>query len=272
MVAANEAVSLELNSRGIAQIARLHEPPDEEKLEDLIVELTSLGYETGPLLEQRRLAEFLTSVAGDPLEYHVRLAVLKSLKRAIYSAEGVGHFGLAKKYYAHFTSPIRRYADLIIHRQLAALVAAKSAPYNRSELVPIAEQCTETEYTAEKAERDAEEIKKYRFLEQQIEEQQPRTYNGAITRVMNFGLFVDVADLQLTGMVHVSALSDQFVRFDRRANQLHAGKRVFTLGDRVQVFPVSVDFDSRRIDFGLVLEAGEASGRGRSKSRKGKRS
>lgn len=252
MVAANEAVASELADRGLPQIARLHEAPDEEKIEELAAEMQSLGYAPGNLLIRRNLSAFLRSVRGDPMEYHVRLAVLRSMKRAVYSADATGHFGLAKTFYAHFTSPIRRYPDLVTHRELGAVLARERAPYRKSELDAMAASCTLTEQTAEQAERDAVEMKKYRFLVDQIAAQSPRTYDAVVVRVVNFGLFVDVPELQVSGLVHVSAISDRFVRFSADAKDLRVGQRRYKLGDRMKVFPVQADFASRRIDFGLA--------------------
>jgi ribonuclease R len=115
MVAANEAVATELWTRGIKILARLHEPPDEEKLEELQANLAILGFRPGDLSDPKRLAKFLKETQEHPLRYHAHMMVLRSMKRAVYSAEKIGHFGLAKAYYAHFTSPIRRYPDLVLH-------------------------------------------------------------------------------------------------------------------------------------------------------------
>jgi ribonuclease R len=252
MVAANEAVAAELSQRGLPQIARLHEPPDEDKIGELTAELESLGYHPGNLNHRKALADLLRSVAGDALEHHVRVAVLRSMKRALYSAAAHGHFGLAKDHYSHFTSPIRRYADLTLHRQLAAAIARARPAYARAELDPIAAHISLTEYTSERAERDVEEIKKYRFLADQVEAQNPRSYTAAVTRVVNFGMFVEVGDLQLSGMVHISAIPGRFVRFNRSAQTLQSGSRRYKLGDRLKVYPLRVDIDARRIDFGLA--------------------
>ena len=123
MVAANEAVAKELWTRGVKILARLHEPPDPEKLEDLRANLAKLGISCGDLNQQRNLARFLEKIKGSPLEGTLSVMVLRSMKRALYSAEQIGHFGLAKKFYAHFTSPIRRYPDLVLHRQLASWIS-----------------------------------------------------------------------------------------------------------------------------------------------------
>lgn len=253
MVAANEAVATELSNHAIPQILRIHEPPKEQKIEDLTVQLQSLGLAPGDLSSRRNMAEFLIRVASHPLAHHIRVAVLRSMNRALYSVDAKGHFGLAKKFYSHFTSPIRRYADLIVHRQLAALLTHREKPvYSREQLVPVAQACTETDWTAEEAERELMEIKKYRYLAKELEGRHPKVYAAVVVSVVNFGMFVEIVDLQLQGLVHVSTISDKFVRFDRQRSALNAGKEVFKIGRKVDVVVSSVDFDKRRIDFALA--------------------
>ena len=264
MVAANEAVAAELAGAGVPQVARLHEPPDEGKIEELTALLCGMGYAPGDLNQPRHLAEFLASVKDDPLAHHVRVAVLRSMKRAVYSADATGHYGLAKKFYAHFTSPIRRYPDLLVHRQLAAVIPApgghgRSRPYGKAPLAMAARHCTEMEFRADEAERALLEIKKYRFLADELEKQKPSVYEAVVVAVTNFGMFVEMLSLQLQGLVHVSSISDQFVRYNRERQTLSAGKLVFKVGQKLRVRVASVDFDKRRID--LVLEQGR-SGRG----------
>ena len=264
MVAANEAVAFELANRGVPSISRLHEPPAEQKIDDLIQQLSILGYKPGDLHRPNHMTKFLKSIRNDPLAHHVRTAVLRSMKRAVYSAEFSGHFGLAKKHYAHFTSPIRRYPDLVVHRQLASWLergepgggegrARRGAVrLDRGSLMPIAEHCSSTEQIAEEAERTLEEIKKYRFLEEQVAQGKPLVYEAAVAAVTNFGMFVELIDLQIQGLVHVSAISDRFVRHDRGRNELRSGKQVFGVGVKVNVKVVKVDFDKRRVDFVLA--------------------
>lgn len=257
MIAANEAVAVELHHRACPSIARYHAPPDETKIEEVAAELVALGYAPGNLNVRRNLADFLRSVEGDPLAYHVRTSVLRSMKRAVYSADDAGHYGLAKKFYLHFTSPIRRYPDLASHRQLAAVLTRQPPVYQQRALATVARNCSEREEAAEKAERTVLEMKKYRYLEAQIEEQRPETYDASVTKVVNFGLFIDLPDLQVSGMVHVSAISpDEFVRYSKRTNSLRAGSCSYGVGDRLRVYPVRVDFAKRQIDFGLAEEPG----------------
>jgi ribonuclease R len=251
MVAANEAVDREISEKGMKLIHRLHEAPAEDKIEMLTADLHDMGYQPGQLNNRRNLMEFLQRIKDTPLANSAQMAVLRSMKRAIYSSKEGGHFGLAKKFYAHFTSPIRRYPDLVVHRILAAILESRANPYPVDELERLAVHCSETEQTAQEAERELLEIKKYRFLGQQIEQRDVRVYDAVVVKVMNFGLFVELDGLGVQGLVHVSAISDSFVRFDAGAKALRAGQDVYKLGTRVQVFAVKVDFEKRRIDFSL---------------------
>jgi ribonuclease R len=253
MVAANEAVAAELAGRGIHIISRLHPPPSYSRIEDLTAELLSLGYTPGDLSKPRNLARFLRSIRDNPLAHHVRISVLRSMKRATYSAEDTGHYGLAKKYYAHFTSPIRRYPDLVLHRQLAtALATGRRGQPDQDALKETALACTDREQNAEEAERAVVEIKKYRYLQQQLELQSPATYEATVVNVSNFGLFVELMELQVQGLVHVSAISDRFVRYSRKTQSLRAGRKRYSLGQKVRVYVTDVNFDKRQVDFALA--------------------
>ncbi len=273
MVAANEAVDRELSRRGVRLIHRLHEPPAPEKIEELTAELHALGYRPGDLNDRHALSEFLRTIRETPLARYAQLAVLKSMKRAVYSADEAGHFGLAKKYYAHFTSPIRRYPDLVVHRILAAVLANRGGVYTPSELGRISQHCSATEQDAERAERELVEIKKMRFLQQQLDRRQPEVYNAAVIRASNFGLIVEIIDLDVQGLVHISTLSKGFVRFDPGAHALRVDRHVYTAGSRLQVVVARVDFEKHRMDFapagGTVDSAapGGKSPRGRDKTR-----
>ena len=253
MVAANEAVVTELANRQVAVMARVHEPPREDKIEDLVVQLTGMGFKPMDLYSRKNLATFLKSVANHPLAYSIRTAILRSMNRAVYSSSCDGHYALAKKFYGHFTSPIRRYPDLVLHRQLAMILAPGSGKYyEKGELTGIALSCTQTEMDADQAERDLLEIKKYRYLEQQLKRKHPRIYDAVVVSCVNFGMFVEIVNLQIQGLVHVSAISDRFVKFDRSAGALKAGKETYKSGRKVKVRVVKTDFDKRRVDFVLA--------------------
>jgi ribonuclease R len=254
MVLANEAVATELCDRGVVGIHRVHEPPREDKIMDLTVQLKGMGYKPGNLNERGNLARFLKSVEADPLVYHVKMAVLRSMNRAVYSAAPDGHYALAKKFYGHFTSPIRRYPDLVVHRQLASLLADTGRRYSQEEAVGISDACTRTEWIAQDAERDIIEIKKLRYLQNEVGQRPPVAHDAVVVSVMNFGLFVEVLDLQVQGLVHVSSISDRFVRHDRGLGTLNAGNESFGIGRKLKVYVTKVDFEKRKIDFGVVRE------------------
>lgn len=255
MVAANEAVAMELSSNKLPYVARFHDQPDEEKLEELSASLTMLGIMAGDLTDNRNLVRLLKAVENSPLQYYVSTLVLRSMKRAEYSAENEGHFGLAKRYYSHFTSPIRRYPDLVSHRQLAALLAGERQP-SKDELMAIAASSTATEYNAEQASRDLIEIKKYRYLEQLValDKVGTKNFEAVIVRVAEFGVFVELPDLQISGMIHSSLLSNKFLRYDKNRECLTGGGVSFAAGDSLMVYPIKVDFDERKVDFALVGE------------------
>ena len=209
MVAANEAVAAELSNRGIHILSRLHEPPDPTKMEDLSGSLATLGFRPGDISNPKNLSAFIASIADHPLRAQAHTLILRSMKRALYSAEAMGHFGLAKHFYSHFTSPIRRYPDLILHRQLAAILDPQSGRAQPSQgyLRKMAVQCTEREQRADDAERALLEIKKYRYLKQALDEGTGEEFDAVVAKVTNFGLFVDLVDLQVGGLVHISSIS-----------------------------------------------------------------
>ncbi len=252
MVAANEAVATELWTRGIKILARLHEPPDEEKLEELQANLVMLGFHPGNLADPKNLAKFLKETQDHPLRYHAHTMVLRSMKRALYSAEKIGHFGLAKDYYAHFTSPIRRYPDLVLHRQLADYLDGKGGKMPQNYLMQTAFLATEREQVADDASRQLIEIKKFRFLQQQLDEKKPIEYRAVVAKCTNYGVFIDIPNLAMGGMIHISNLSKQFVRFNPANESLSAGTTIYRVGTVVQVQVATVDFNQRRADFMLV--------------------
>ena len=252
MVAANEAVATELWSRGIKILSRLHEPPDEEKLEELQANLQMLGFKPGDLSKPKNLAGFIKSVENHPLRYHANILVLRSMKRAIYAADRIGHFGLAKNYYAHFTSPIRRYPDLVLHRQLADFLVNKNGKLPQNELEVIARLATEREEIADESSRQLIEIKKFRFLQQQIDDEKPVVYDAVVAKCTNYGLFIDIPALAMGGMVHISIISNNFVRYNSANESLSAGGKNFKVGLQVKVYVIKVDFNQRRADFALA--------------------
>ena len=255
MVAANEAVAKELWANGVKILARLHESPDPEKLLTLRAEMRGLGVKMGNIENPKVFAQFLKAIKKNPLYPTLATMVLRSMKRAVYDARAIGHFGLAKKYYAHFTSPIRRYPDLTLHRQLAAYLAKKNAKVPSKTLAQWATHTSEREEIAAEAERGLLKIKKFRFLEDQLNARQVVDYDAVISRVMPFGCFVEIPELAVSGLVHVSLLSRRFLQFNESDQSLSAGGESWRAGDCLRVHVARVDFRERKVDFVPVREA-----------------
>ena len=252
MIAANEAVDRHLSGRHLDLIHRLHEAPDEDKIEELAIKLLEMGFTPGNLNNRKNMSKFLGSLDEHPLSYDAQVLVLRSMKRAMYSATEKGHYGLSKAFYAHFTSPIRRYADLVVHRILYADLTGTKPPYPRSWLERTASGISITEQRAAEAEREITEIKKYRFLAQQLEQQNMEVYDAVITKVARYGFFVELQTLRLYGLVHASTLPGKPVHSGRKRNVLRVGKHSYEIGQKVQVYVSGVDFEKRELDFVLA--------------------
>ena len=249
MVAANEAVAKELWSRGIKILARLHEPPEPERMEMLRADLAAIDVKCGDISHGRNMAKFLARIKRHPLCRTISVMVLRSLKRACYDARKIGHFGLAKDFYAHFTSPIRRYPDLLLHRQLADYLAKGGGRLPPKVLDAAAKRCSDMEERADEAERSLHEVKKFRFLEEN-----GGIFDAVVGRVTKFGLFVDVPALATGGLVHVSVLSDRYVKFNEKAMSLSDGRRTWKIGDTLSLKVIRVDWNNRWVDFAPVEE------------------
>jgi ribonuclease R len=272
MLAANEAVARELKKRAIPTVYRVHENPDPEKLAEYREFVLSFNYRVGDLTHRAELQRLLALIHGKPEEQALKVALLKSLKRARYSAQPLGHYGLAKANYLHFTSPIRRYADLVAHRALgrARSPSAPDGPAIRpsqldiAEITSIAEHLSITERTAADAEIDAAQMKKLEFFQRQLDERNPQIFRASIVDVRNYGLMVELPDALITGLVHVSSLTDDFYLFEPARRQLigRRSRKRFSVGDELSVFVVRVDTFKRQVDFAIAL-ASEPPGRHR---------
>ena len=254
MLAANEAVARELRHRSIATIYRVHEDPDPEKLGEYREFILSFGYKVGDLSHRKEVQRFLASIKGKPEEQALKIGLLKSLKRARYAAQPLGHYGLAKANYLHFTSPIRRYADLVVHRTLAERNLPRRSKIDIGQIESLANHISDTERNAAEAEIESVRLKKLQFFEQQLKERNPEVFRAAIMDVRNYGLVVELPDALVTGVVHVSTLSDDFYRFDAAHRRL-VGRRTnrrFSVGDEIRVFVARVDTFKRQIDFAIA--------------------
>jgi len=256
MLVANEAVARFLRNRHVSTIYRVHDRPDEEKLAEFGQFVLTYRYQTGDLRQRVQLQRLLAFFRGKPEERAIKIALLKSLKRARYSPDPLGHYGLAKTNYAHFTSPIRRYADLVVHRALAFTHHPRSPYSEGGQLKTIAEHISATERIAAEAEADASQLKKLEFFQRQLDSRNPRVFHAIIIDVRNYGLLVELPDALITGLVHVSALTTDFFTFDpvqRRLIGRHSRHR-FSIGDRLNVFVVRVDQFKRQVDFAVSDE------------------
>ncbi|MCS7049784.1 MAG: RNB domain-containing ribonuclease, partial [Verrucomicrobiae bacterium] len=259
MLAANEAVAKRIARAEVPTIYRIHEEPDVEKLEDFRAYAQSFGFKVGDVTHRHELQKLLEHVHRRPEQYAINLALLRSLKRALYSVRCAGHYGLAKKYYTHFTSPIRRYADLVVHRILRAVLALDNEMpgYSLQQLARIARHISETERIADEAEEESVELKKIEFFQRQLETGRLTTMDAVVCGVRNFGFFVELPDTLVQGLVHVSTLEDDFYHFDETREQL-VGKRtrrVIKVGDKLRVRVARVDVFKRQIDFRVVRTA-----------------
>ena len=198
------------------------------------------------LADPRQMQRLIKAAEGRPLERLIKYMLLRSLQRAVYSPKNIGHFGLASGCYTHFTSPIRRYPDLVVHRQLKALHFGDGPPYDRTELGEIAVHTSATEELAEEAEREADAFKKLEYLAGRLGD----LFAGTITGVIPKGVFVELDELLIEGLVHVAKLGDDYYGFQESPDQLvgrNTGK-TYRLGDRLQVQVVGVDLAALRLD------------------------
>jgi len=262
MLAANEAVARELKKHAIPTIYRVHENPDPEKLAEYREFVLSFNYKVGDLTHRAELQRLLGAITGKPEEQALKVALLKSLKRARYAPQPLGHYGLAKANYLHFTSPIRRYADLVVHRALGRVGAlrrpdaATRRPYHpdMSEIASMAEHISATERNAADAEIDAAQMKKLEFFQLQLDQRNPQIFRAAIIDVRNYGLMVELPDALIAGLIHVSALTDDFYSFEPARRQLigRRSRKRFSVGDQLSVFVARVDTFKRQVDFAIA--------------------
>jgi ribonuclease R len=258
MLLANETVAGHLVNNDVPALHRVHEPPDPKKVADFEAFVEPLGYSlatTGKTITPKHFQRLIDRMRGTPEERPIAALMLRTMQKARYDAVSLGHFGLAAEHYTHFTSPIRRYPDLVVHRMLRESRQAAAIPQPRheeldEELPEVARHTSERERRADDAERELLQWKKVRFMADKVGDE----YEGYITGVAPFGLFIELIEHYVEGLVHISSMADDYYRFLEQQHVLRGEntKKVYRLGDKVRVQVVRVDMERRQVDLGLV--------------------
>ncbi|MAG71163.1 MAG: ribonuclease R [Acidobacteria bacterium] len=270
MLLANEVVAEHLDSAEMPALYRVHDPPDLTKVAEFEEFITTLGYSLAApegRVTPKHFQRLVERIRGTPEEKPIAFLMLRTMQKARYDPTCIGHFGLAASSYTHFTSPIRRYPDLVVHRALRRMRSGKLPVAKRRELCEalpeLATGTSELERRAVEAERELMQWKKVRFMADKVGDE----FEGYIIGVTSFGLFVELVEHFVEGLVHISSMADDYYRFVEREHVLfgEATGKTYRLGDRVQVQVVRVDSERCQVDLGLVeiLEAVRASERNR---------
>jgi len=253
MLLANVVVARKLKAAEWPAIHRIHEAPDEDQWGKMGVELQALGVDALPKT-RFDINAVLAKIEGTPLQYSASLAILRNLKRAGYSAEDSEHFGLAFDDYVHFTSPIRRYPDLVIHRLLGALEHGEKMPYRPKDVAGIAGQCSRTEREADAAEKESIALRRAEYYRDLLQKGKIGPYKACIIKVLGKGLLIELPATLQRGLVTFSSITDD--RYEINANKTQAtgqrGKKVFKIGDEIDVELVKVDLARNFVDFTLT--------------------
>jgi len=257
MLAANDAVAKVLRERMKPAVYRIHEDPDPSRLMDYTETAMLHGYRPGDLTNRAHIQKLLNEAKGTPEEHIIKLGLLKSLKRAAYSAEPVGHYGLAKGDYCHFTSPIRRYADLIVHRALQQLLENPPEIPDRtpsqSELREISRHISGTERNSAEAESETKMIKLFEYLQRVAEMHDPQVFDGLVTDVRPMGLMVEIPEMSIRGVVKREDLPDGRWRLEgHRGAWVSADGAVIAMGMRVPLHVTGLDLEKRFVDFSVA--------------------
>lgn len=251
MIASNQAVATFMDSKGLPSINRTHPEPEEEEMRDFADFILNCKGKHVDTFDKRKLQAFLREISGQPESYIINLLLLRSLKKAVYSTTECSHFALGLEYYTHFTSPIRRYPDLIVHRILdlhfkGSLKSKKNKAQWNELISGWATHCSVTEKRAEEAEREIIKLKLLRYLEDYSD----KIMKGVITGVQEYGLFVQLEELFLDGLVHIRTLTDDYYRLDKKLASLIGTRKgkVYCFGDVVKVKITKIDILKREID------------------------
>ena len=269
MLLANETVAEHLETHGVPTLYRVHEEPDPLKVEEFEEFIGALGYAlTAPSdrIEPRHFQKLVQKIRGTPEEKPIAMLMLRTMQKAKYDPTPIGHFGLATRHYAHFTSPIRRYPDLVVHRSLRESrrgLFEERRTELQDDLPDMGRHTSERERRANDAERELVQWKKVRFMADKVGDE----FTGFVTGVSAFGLHIELVEHFVEGMVHVSTMADDYYRFVEKAHLLKGEKhgRTYRLGDKVAVQVIRVDLERRLVDLGLteILASVSASERNR---------
>jgi len=262
MLLANQCVAKFASSLKVPFLYRVHDQPDTEKIESFSEFISTFGYrfpfqKRDESITPKKIQRFLKSVEGTPQEELINQQLLRALKKACYQPENIGHFGLAFSHYTHFTSPIRRYPDLMAHRLLKELKSnGKYTPqrnaYLQERLPFIGRLTSESERLADEVEQESIKLKQIEYLKGKLGE----VFNGIISGILPFGFFVRLDELLAEGLIRLSLLEDDYYKFEEKNRRLvgRHTKKTFKLGDRVKVQLIRVDKEEREIDFNLIPE------------------
>jgi ribonuclease R len=271
MLLANETVAAHLERVGMPSLYRVHEEPDPVKVATFDEFISSLGYSLsgdGEHITPRDFQKLVEKIHGKPEEKPIAFLLLRTMQKARYDPANLGHFGLAAEAYTHFTSPIRRYPDLVVHRTLRESRQHPSEERKAElaeDLPEIARHTSERERRANDAERELVQWKKVRFMADKVGDE----FEGYITGVSAYGLYLELVEHFVEGMVHISTMADDYYRFMEGAHILRGEKngRVYRLGDRLKVQVVRVDLERRQVDLGIseILESVRDRGDGHQK-------
>jgi len=275
MLTANEQVARIMKKQNFPCIYRVHDKPEEQKLNELRETMLTFGVQCGNLNKPREMATLLNKLKDHPQGYTLKVHVLRSLKQAQYRAKADGHYGLAKPDYTHFTSPIRRYSDLIVHRVLDSYlhkIGADSAlknpdvRYTQSKLESLGEHISITERNSVDAERESVKTKLLEFFERELQKDQKQTFKAIISDVKNHGLMIELVDSQAYGMVHISTLDDDFYHANDEGTALigRRKKKTYSLSQYIMVTVERVDRYKRQIDFRISNSEKTVSAEGKS--------
>jgi len=257
MLLANEVVASHISHLEVPSLYRVHEKPDEDRVEEFEDFIAGFGYRLragAESLKPKNFQKLLKQIDGRPEERLISFLMLRTMKQARYAMENEGHYALAAPIYTHFTSPIRRYPDLVVHRLLRevrtrGVPSVETQRARRVKLPKVADHASMTERRAEEAERELVEWKKVRFMADKLGD----VFVGYVTGVTNFGLFVELEEFFVEGLVHISTLVDDYYRFNEKAHTLRgeSSGRLYRLGDRLEVQVVRVDQEKRQIDLAI---------------------